>query len=111
MPTTESTKPGAGSGRSPREGTEAKPEIPKGLQFPCAYPLKVMGADSPEFQAQAFAIVRRHVPDLDSSLVESRSSREGRYVSYTFHFTATRREQLDELYADLDECEDVRAVL
>lgn len=109
MPTTESTKPAGGSDPGPGEG--ANPETPKGLQFPCAYPLKVMGADCQEFKAQAFAIVRRHVPDLDSSLVESRSSREGRYVSYTFHFTATRREQLDELYADLNQCEDVRAVL
>lgn len=81
------------------------------LEFPCAYPLKVMGAAGESFQARAFEIVSRHVPDLDGSKVETRASRKGRYVSYTFRFTATSRRQLDELYSDLGQCEDVRAVL
>jgi len=81
------------------------------LVFPCEYPLKVMGAAGSEFQALAFEIVRRHVPGLDGSRVETRPSREGRYVSYTFHFTATSRAQLDELYAELGRHEEVRAAL
>ena len=61
------------------------------LVFPCDYPLKVMGAAGSQFRALAFEIVGRHVPDLDGSRVEIRPSREGRYVSYTFRFTATSR--------------------
>jgi putative lipoic acid-binding regulatory protein len=70
-----------------------------------------MGAVGSDFEARAFEIVGRHVPSLDRSLVESRASREGRYVSYTFRFTATSRGQLEELYADLNQCEQVKAVL
>lgn len=81
------------------------------LEFPCDYPLKIMGPAGEGFQARAFEIVSRHVPDLDATRVETRASRQGRYVSYTFRFTATSRHQLDELYADLGRCDDVRAVL
>lgn len=81
------------------------------LVFPCEYPLKVMGLSGTVFQATAFEIVGRHVPDLDASRVETRESKEGRYVSYTFRFTATDREQLDALYRELNDCELVRAVL
>lgn len=81
------------------------------LEFPCAYPLRVMGAAGSEFQARAIEIVRRHVPDIDGSEIETRPSREGRYVSYTFRFTATSRGQLDRLYTELNECELVKAIL
>ena len=81
------------------------------LEFPCEYPLKVMGAADERFQARAFEIVSRHVPDLDATRVETRASRQGHYVSYTFRFTATSRRQLDDLYAELGQCDEVRAVL
>ena len=81
------------------------------LTFPCAYPLRVMGAAGSEFQARAIEIVRRHVPDIDGSKIETRPSREGRYVSYTFRFTATSRGQLDRLYTELNQCELVKAIL
>ncbi|MDG2335858.1 MAG: DUF493 domain-containing protein [Myxococcota bacterium] len=87
------------------------PETESPLKFPCEYPLKVMGVTGSEFQSEAFSIVGRHVPDLDGSRVETRKSREGRYVSYTFHFTAQRREQLEALYTELNASELVRAVL
>jgi uncharacterized protein len=81
------------------------------LTFPCAYPLRVMGVAGSEFQARAIEIVRRHVPDIDGSTIETRPSREGRYVSYTFRFTATSRVQLDRLYTELNQCELVKAIL
>ena len=93
---------------SPLPGAKGEKSL---LEFPCDYPLKVMGAAGEGFQARAFEIVSRHVPELDATRVETRASRQGQYVSYTFHFTATSRRQLDALYADLGRCDDVRAVL
>ena len=46
-------------------------------------------------------IVLRHVPDFDSSTMEMRASREGKYLSLTCVVNATSREQLDELYREL----------
>jgi hypothetical protein len=93
---------------TPTEDTDEPKSL---LEFPCAYPLKVMGAAGGEFQTKAFEIVRRHVPDLNESTVETRTSQGGRYVSYTFRLNATSRSQLDRLYTDLNQCKLVKAVL
>ena len=99
-------------GTHPESDKETSADALSGLlKFPCAYPLKVMGIAGTEFQSKAFKIVEHHVPDLDGAKVDTRESREGSYVSYTFHFTATSRGQLDRLYTELNECELVKAIL
>lgn len=97
---------------SPESNKEKNVEgHPSLLTFPCDYPLRVMGVAGTEFQARTIEIVRHHVPDIDGSTIETRPSREGRYVSYTFRFTATSRDQLDQLYTELNQCELVKAIL
>ncbi len=70
------------------------------LQFPCAYPIKAMGWMADDFDALVVSIVRRHVPELDDTTVETRHSRGGRYISITITIMAQSREQLDNIYAD-----------
>jgi putative lipoic acid-binding regulatory protein len=73
------------------------------LQFPCSFPLKAFGEDTPEFAASVREIVARHVPGLGDAAFSRRQSREGRYVSITVTFTAESREQLDAIYRELSE--------
>ena len=71
------------------------------LEFPCAFPIKVMGRTQDGF-AQAIAeVVVRHAPDFDAATLEMRSSSAGNYLSLTATVNATSREQLDELYRAL----------
>ena len=81
------------------------------MQFPCDYPLKVMGFAEGPFRESALEIIERHVPDLDVSKIQTRESRGGKYISLTVPFTATSREQLDALYQDLSDCEAVSVAL
>lgn len=81
------------------------------MQFPCDYPLKVMGFTEGPFRESVLEIIERHVPDLDISKIQSRDSRSGKYVSLTIPFTATSREQLDALYQDLSDCKAVSVAL
>lgn len=81
------------------------------LEFPCRFPIKVMGPAIPEFQDRVLEIARRHVPDLPDEAVTQRSSRGGRYTSLNIVVDATSREQLDRLYRELTECELVAVVL
>ena len=81
------------------------------MQFPCDYPLKVMGFTEGPFRESVLEIIERHVPDLDISKIRSRDSRSGKYVSLTIPFTATSREQLDALYQDLSDCKAVSVAL
>ena len=81
------------------------------LEFPCAFPLKIMGrADSALAQA-VLEIVRRHAPDYDGSTMEMRASRGGNYVSLTCTINATAKAQLDALYRELTSHPLVKVVL
>ena len=80
-------------------------------KFPCAFPLKAFGRNSDDFEALVLEIVRRHVPDLDDSAVRSRVSRGNNYRAVTATFMAHSREQLDALYLDLTQHEQVLMVL
>jgi putative lipoic acid-binding regulatory protein len=84
---------------------------PKGLEFPCRFPLKTMGKNTADFEQTIIEIVRRHVPELKDEEISSRLSKDGKYVSITTIFTATSREQLDGLYYELSSHEQVMMVL
>jgi putative lipoic acid-binding regulatory protein len=71
------------------------------LDFPCDFPIKVMGRKAPGFAQAMTDIVRRHAPGFDPATVEMRPSRQGRYLSITCVVRATSREQLDALYQEL----------
>ena len=71
------------------------------LDFPCDFPIKVMGRKAPGFAQAVTDVVRRHAPDFDPATVEMRPSRQGRYLSVTCVLRATSRAQLDALYQEL----------
>ena len=71
------------------------------LRFPCSFPLKVMGLNTEAFEHAVHGIVGRHVPGEHVEYV-GRQSGGGKYLSITATFTAVSREQLDELYRELN---------
>ena len=76
------------------------PEISP-IQYPLAFPIKIMGRNEPGFAQLVTAIVRRHAPDFDPATVDLRPSRKNAYLSVTCTITAPSREQLDALYTEL----------
>lgn len=75
----------------------------KKLDFPCDYQVSVMGANNDEFKTSALATVRKYVPELKDSDIDTVVSSGDKYSSLRIHFTATSQEQLDKLYAELGE--------
>lgn len=71
------------------------------IEFPSAFPIKVMGKTQGGFAQAVLAIVQQHDPAFDATTLEMRSSREGNYISITATVQATSREMLDALYRDL----------
>lgn len=70
------------------------------LQFPCTFPIKVMGLNRESFSSVVLTIFHRHIaPDQIS--YSSRLSSGDKYLSLTVTFTAQSREQLDALYREL----------
>jgi putative lipoic acid-binding regulatory protein len=79
--------------------------------FPCEFPIKVMGIVSEDFDMLFVEIVRRHCQDLTEGCVQTRMSSGGKYMSVTVTFTAESRAQLDALYAELNQHEQIKMVL
>ncbi len=84
-------------------------EPPK-IEFPCDYPIKVIGEAGLTIDDVA-AIAERHDPDLDRSTITDRPSRNGNYHSITLQFHATGEVQLKELFEELKACDAVKMVL
>jgi putative lipoic acid-binding regulatory protein len=69
--------------------------------YPCDFPIKILGHTRAGFAQSMLEIVRRHAPDFDGSSMEMKSSKRGKYLSLTCVIRATSREQLDRLYREL----------
>lgn len=80
------------------------------FQFPCSFPLKVMGLNTEDFSSAVKAVFRKHVGPEPVSY-SAHLSRTGKYLSITAMFTAVSREQLDGLYRELNGHELVKMTL
>jgi putative lipoic acid-binding regulatory protein len=76
-------------------------EPPTLIEYPCDFPIKVMGKTQKGFAQAVLAVVQAYAPDFDGSTMEMRSSKGGKYLSVTCVIRATSREQLDALYRQL----------
>ncbi|MBI3157394.1 MAG: DUF493 family protein [Burkholderiales bacterium] len=81
------------------------------IEYPCAFPIKVMGARVEGFVEAIVHVARRFDPGFDPASVEQRPSRGGNYLGLTITVTATSRAQLDELYRTLSTHPMVKVVL
>jgi len=71
------------------------------IEYPCDFPIKIMGRTTPGFAQTIVELVRRHAPDFEAASVEMRTSKQSKYLSVTCTVRATSREQLDTLYKEL----------
>jgi putative lipoic acid-binding regulatory protein len=81
------------------------------IVYPCAFPIKVMGAKVDGFVHAITAVAHEFDPAFDAKTLELRESKGGNYLGITITITATSREQLDELYRTLSTHPMVKMVL
>ena len=69
------------------------------IQYPCDFPIKVMGLHSEEFVEVTIAIALAHDPSFQPDAgLERRPSSGGKYLGLTVTIRATDRAQLDNAY-------------
>lgn len=76
-------------------------ERPTAFEFPCPFPIKVIGKVDEHFEEMVFEVIRAHVPAVQKEWMSVRQSSGGKYLSVTLTFVAQSQHQLDELYRDL----------
>lgn len=81
------------------------------IEYPSAFPIKVMGANVDGFAQAVVEVAMRFDPGFDPTTVEMRPSKGANYLGLTITVTATSREQLDDLYRALSSHPMVKVVL
>ena len=81
------------------------------IEYPSAFPIKVMGNQVPGYLEAMVAVARQFDPGFDAASIEQRPSSGGTYLGLTLTVTATSREQLDALYRALSSHPLVKVVL
>lgn len=81
------------------------------LSFPCELPVKVLGRNEAAFRETVWSIVRAHYANIGEDRVTEQQSRQSSYLSLTFVVHAQSREQVDALYRDLTDSDDIMLVL
>ena len=81
------------------------------IEYPSAFPIKVMGHNVDGYVDAVCAIARQFDQTFDASTVELRPSKGNKYLGVTVTVTATSRDQLDELYRTLSTHPMVKVVL
>ena len=84
---------------------------PPRIEFPCDYPLWIIGDVHAKFREQVLAIVREHAAEVRESSISVRESRGGSYCSVRVTIVATGEQQLRALHAALVAEPAVRMVL
>lgn len=80
-------------------------------QFPCDFPIKIVGKSSDEFTAFVFTTLHKHFPNLAENAITQRFSKDNKYLAMTVIVSATDKAQLDELYKELSANQLVMMVL
>lgn len=81
------------------------------FNFPCDFPIKIMGRCDCELETLVVEIVNKHVSNLTEGAVKTRPSGKGNFISVTVTVKATSREQLDNIYRELTAREEVLMAL
>lgn len=81
------------------------------FEFPCDFPIKVMGKSHTEFAETIVTVVKQFDANVDASRVETRPSSGGNYTGLTVTVRATSRAHLDDIYRALTGHPMVKVVL
>jgi len=81
------------------------------LEFPCKFPIKAMGRSEEGFEALITGVVLKHAEIYTDEPVTTIPSSSGKYTSVTVTIEATSKAQLDRIYQDLTDCEQVLVAL
>jgi uncharacterized protein len=71
------------------------------LEFPCSFPLKVIGKNVETFELNVMSVMLKYLPDAIPTHCTRRLSTGSKYLALTISFMAESQEQLDAIYREL----------
>ena len=86
-------------------------QAPPKIEFPCSYPIKVMGDAAEDFPDFVVAVMSKYVGDINDADVSVRESSKGTFLSVTVTITASGVDQLTMIHEELKLSRRVKMVL
>jgi putative lipoic acid-binding regulatory protein len=71
------------------------------IEYPCRYPIKVIGEDVDDYSNAIIRIIRVHAPDLKDEDISFRPSRHGKYLAVNVIIVAHGEKQIEAIFNDL----------
>lgn len=81
------------------------------LEFPCRFPIKMMGRDGDTFRQVAIELVETHTGKIPADAISESHSRKGNFLSITVTIDAESQQQLDNIYQALCDHEEILVAL
>ena len=81
------------------------------IEFPCDFPIKVIGKSSTRLSGLVLSIIRRHISDFLAESMCSKKSGKGKYTSVTITVRVSSKNILDAIYNDLSSDPEIIIVL
>lgn len=81
------------------------------LVFPCDFPLKIIGINSPDFKTNIETIVRKHFDNTKDDDFSYKSSLKDNYLAITVTVHVQDKPSLDALYQELTQHPSIKMVL
>jgi hypothetical protein len=75
------------------------------LEFPCEFPIKIMGKNHHGFHQAVIEILKKHLSDFEETKLSEVESKQKNYCSITVVVNATSQEHLDNIYIELSASE------
>ena len=80
------------------------------IQFPCDYPIRIVGFSAPDYKDFVVRVVTSHAPDF-AGQVKMKTSSNGKYMSATVVIRATGEPQLKALFEEFKASGRIQMVL
>ncbi|CEK10680.1 HP0495 family protein [Legionella hackeliae] len=81
------------------------------IEFPCNFPLKIIGTNTENFFKEIAEIARKHFPETLDEAIVCQESKQGNYLAITVTIFVHDQVTLDALYFELTEHPDIKMVL
>ena len=81
------------------------------IEFPCYFPIKIIGNNSPFILEEIKQIVLTHFPNIGQDAISHKTSKNSNYLSITVTVFAENQDTLDAFYRAVTQNPEVKMVL
>ena len=81
------------------------------IDFPCEFPIKILGKDSDAFENTVSQIMAKHDQKYSKIKVKKNNSKNKNYIALTWVVNVNNQDELDNIYKDLSKDKNTLFVL